>query len=116
MGDVDLVWHEHILDTKNYEIDCMRLYGRFLNHRRARTPLEFAAIPESYARTKHRYAERFGAVPPARFWGAETDASSMCGGGEPPAGFQQAPAPSSNSSGTNSDANGGNSKKTGEVA
>lgn len=101
-SDVDLVWHEHILDTMNYGPDCIKLFGRFLNHRRARTPSEFALIPPAYQRTKGRYAERFGGSPPPRFWGAETDASSMCGGGGPPAGFQQVVPADSNGTSTGS--------------
>merc|ERR1719487_2556308 len=47
---VDLVWHEHLLDTTNYAEDCQRLFGRFLHHRRARTQAEFADIPNGYER------------------------------------------------------------------
>merc|ERR1719473_1013314 len=43
--DVDLVWHEHIMDTLNYKADCVYLFGRMIHHRRARTPSELAAIP-----------------------------------------------------------------------
>merc|ERR1712232_1094658 len=43
-SDVDLVWHEHIMDTENYVADNRRLFGRFLHHRRARTAEEFADI------------------------------------------------------------------------
>jgi hypothetical protein len=28
----DLIWHEHMLDTKRYAQDCGRLFGRFLHH------------------------------------------------------------------------------------
>jgi len=80
-SDLDLVWHEHIQDTLNYAEDCRGLFGRFLHHRRARTSGEKAAIPESYGRTKRRYKERFGTDPSPQFWGAATEASSMCGGG-----------------------------------
>jgi len=80
-SDVDLVWHEHIMDSENYAVDCNALFGRFLHHRRARTPAELAQIPESYSQTKRVYAERFGVAPPAQFWGPSTEAASMCGGG-----------------------------------
>ena len=30
--DIDLIWHSHILDTINYQIDCEMLFGRFLHH------------------------------------------------------------------------------------
>lgn len=28
----DEFWHHHILDTRKYEADCQRLFGRFLHH------------------------------------------------------------------------------------
>ena len=31
-GEIDSVWHVHILDTKNYADDCNMLFGKFLNH------------------------------------------------------------------------------------
>jgi len=78
--DVDLVWHEHIIDTLSYQADSSRLWGRFMHHKRARTPSEVSEIPEGYERTKRQYLAHFGAEPPARFWGSEI-ATSMCGGG-----------------------------------
>ncbi len=30
--DVDEVWHAHLLHTKDYLRDCMRVFGRFLHH------------------------------------------------------------------------------------
>ncbi len=35
-GDVDEVWHLHILDTRKYLIDCHEAFGRFIHH----TPFE----------------------------------------------------------------------------
>jgi len=29
---VDLVWHEHILDTQRYKADSQRLFGRYIHH------------------------------------------------------------------------------------
>lgn len=80
-SDVDLVWHEHLLDSKNYEADCKNLWGRFLHHRRARSHVEIEAIPMSYAHTKIEYRRRFNQEPPVVFWGHSTKAASMCGGG-----------------------------------
>jgi len=99
-SDVDLVWHEHIMDTLNYAADCRRIFGHFLHHRRARTPEEFSAIPESYSRTKDVYARRYGVRPPSQFWGENTTAASMCGGGSniDPYRTVPAPAPSGGSS------------------
>lgn len=30
--DIDVVWHEHILHTNKYAIDCQKMFGRFLHH------------------------------------------------------------------------------------
>merc|ERR1712232_106678 len=79
--DVDLVWHEHILDTKNYAVDCNNLFGRLLHHRRARSAADVAEIPLGYERSKRAYAIRFGKEPPAQYWGETTQSASMCGGG-----------------------------------
>lgn len=29
---VDLFWHQHILDTQQYESDCRKIFGYFLHH------------------------------------------------------------------------------------
>lgn len=29
---IDIVWHHHILDTKRYEHDCIKLTGRIIHH------------------------------------------------------------------------------------
>lgn len=29
---IDAFWHQHILDTKKYENDCLELFGRFVHH------------------------------------------------------------------------------------
>ena len=31
-GEIDRIWHEHILDTRQYATDCMELFGGFLHH------------------------------------------------------------------------------------
>jgi hypothetical protein len=31
-GDIDRFWHEHILDTRRYEADCLELFGKPLHH------------------------------------------------------------------------------------
>jgi len=79
--DVDAVWHEHVLDTENYALDCQHMWGRYVHHRRVRTAAERADIPTSYALTKQRYAAHFGAVAPPAYWGSDTQAASLCGGG-----------------------------------
>lgn len=31
-SDIDEVWHQHILHTNKYAIDCQKLFGKFLHH------------------------------------------------------------------------------------
>ncbi len=31
-GEIDRIWHEHILDTRQYSKDCLELFGGFLHH------------------------------------------------------------------------------------
>jgi hypothetical protein len=31
-GSVDKFWHQHILDTEKYAIDCQNLFGYFVHH------------------------------------------------------------------------------------
>ena len=31
--NMDKIWHEHILDTKNYFKDCESIFGKYLHHR-----------------------------------------------------------------------------------
>lgn len=31
-GEIDRIWHEHILDTRQYATDCLELFGGFLHH------------------------------------------------------------------------------------
>jgi hypothetical protein len=30
--NVDIVWHHHILDTSQYQKDCLEVFGHFLHH------------------------------------------------------------------------------------
>jgi hypothetical protein len=30
--EIDEIWHHHILDTYQYEQDCLRIFGQFLHH------------------------------------------------------------------------------------
>src|ERR1022692_2458665 len=30
--DIDLFWHQHILDTRAYAKDCQLIFGKFLHH------------------------------------------------------------------------------------
>jgi hypothetical protein len=61
--DMDLVWHEHILDTQPYFDDTARVFGRYLHHEPGREPTG-ARTPElekSFRRTCELYRQEFGA-------------------------------------------------------
>jgi hypothetical protein len=30
--ELDNLWHEHILDTRKYEIDCRNIFGSIIHH------------------------------------------------------------------------------------
>lgn len=55
--DADILWHNHIVDTRKYEDDCKAAFGRFLHH---------APGLHAKARTAARqaYLSEFGRVPP----------------------------------------------------
>lgn len=58
-GDIDEIWHGHILDTQAYQEDCLRIAGHFIHH----TP-SFGADKEpdddSLLQTCQEYKRLFG--------------------------------------------------------
>jgi hypothetical protein len=60
-GVVDEFWHEHIIDTLNYERMCIAVAGRFIHH----VPTDGENIdPTDYERTLKYLADAFGDVSP----------------------------------------------------
>lgn len=62
--DVDLVWHNHILDTSKYASDCEMLFGRFVHHfpylgLQGKTDKEKWA--SAFGETEQLFDEHFGA-------------------------------------------------------
>jgi hypothetical protein len=67
---VDEMWHQHILDTMAYALDCEALFGRFLHHYPyfgMRDEAEAQQLHDAYADTIERYVAAFG-DPPAGTW------------------------------------------------
>lgn len=63
---VDEVWHLHLLDSRDYfDRFCPTVLGRTLHHRPGRPAPD---RDPAYERTRARYAEEFGAPPPADVW------------------------------------------------
>ena len=59
--DIDKVWHQHILHTRDYANDCQRLFGAFLHHAPASgDEAEQASMGFGFEKTQARYAELFG--------------------------------------------------------
>ena len=60
--DVDKVWHQHILHTRDYASDCQRVFGAFLHHAPGSEDSEAAQghVRANAAKTQARYAELFG--------------------------------------------------------
>jgi hypothetical protein len=60
--DIDLLWHEHILDTKPYFQDTARIFGRYLHHEPGRAPtgMRTPDLEKSFRRTCELYRQEFG--------------------------------------------------------
>lgn len=59
---IDKFWHAHILDTKNYYADCLRLFGEFLHHYPyfgKRGDLDREELDRMFQRTKAMYLKLF---------------------------------------------------------
>lgn len=63
---VDEFWHAHILDTNNYQIDCMKIFGAFLHHYPyfgIYDEVDQKNLETTFKRTKELYQIWFGAYP-----------------------------------------------------
>lgn len=61
--DIDLFWHQHILDTRAYADDCDRVFGEFIHHFPyfgMRGDEDARALESSFERTKAIYVALFG--------------------------------------------------------
>lgn len=69
---VDVVWHAHLLYTRNYwDALCRDVLGRPLHHEPATgDSADAAKLDDWYARTLASYAAIFGEPPPADVWPA----------------------------------------------
>lgn len=89
---VDLVWHEHILDTQEYRRDSQRLFGRYMHHAPSFGDNEDEAVMEEKKEMVAQqqemlqlYAKLFGDEPRAQFWPqAQASASPQMGEGRLP--------------------------------
>lgn len=79
-GDVDEIWHEHILDTLNYAEMCDRIAGTFIHHVPAAGSSD-AEIQAGYRLTLSDLERHFGG-PDLSVWPVKTDIDGVanCGG------------------------------------
>lgn len=67
---VDEMWHQHILDTMAYALDCDAIFGSFLHHYPyfgMRDEAELQELHDAYADTVECYRAAFG-EPQAETW------------------------------------------------
>lgn len=63
IGDIDRMWHQHILDTRKYPIDSDMLFGYFLHHDQyfgMRGEEDRCALEAASEETRVRYRTLFG--------------------------------------------------------
>jgi hypothetical protein len=61
--DIDLFWHQHILDTRAYARDCERVFGEFIHHFPyfgMRGEEDALDLRDSFEETKALYMRLFG--------------------------------------------------------
>lgn len=60
--DVDIFWHQHILDTEKYAQDCDEIFGYFLHHYPyfgMNGPQDEQNLMDAFEETKQLYADHF---------------------------------------------------------
>ncbi|MAZ40340.1 MAG: hypothetical protein CMF49_09515 [Legionellales bacterium] len=59
--DIDEVWHNHILYTKNYTQDCQALCGRYIHHIPSDpdNTFELTSLSSNFEETKRLYQQEF---------------------------------------------------------
>lgn len=69
--EVDQMWHQHILFTRDYAAMCDRVCGRFIHHKPCESDEEQVRLSKDYqANTLPLMRQMFGEVDPA-FWSAD---------------------------------------------
>jgi hypothetical protein len=72
---VDELWHDFLIDTREYRKFCQTMTGRFIDH----VPLE-NPNPDAYQNSLRLIEASFG-YRDHRFWPSSTSAASGCDGG-----------------------------------
>lgn len=77
-GDIDLFWHQHILDTRAYAKDCEFVFGEFLHHFPyfgMRSEEDAQDLLDSFEKTKVFYERLFGEQYTKDYYGEHSDKS-----------------------------------------
>lgn len=62
-NQIDIFWHEHILDTQKYDVDCQQIFGYFLHHfpyLGLRGEEDIINVERGFSETETLYKEVFG--------------------------------------------------------
>ncbi len=79
--DIDLFWHQHILDTRAYVEDCQRVFGYFLHHfpyLGMRGEEDAKELVNRFEETKVVYARIFGEDYCAEFEDSDASRCHKC--------------------------------------
>ena len=66
---MDIIWHHHILDTKNYHNDCNNIFGFYLHHKPTFEEVK-SASPSGKENLIRHYEELFFDTPKGEEYGA----------------------------------------------
>jgi hypothetical protein len=94
LPDVDIVWHNHILDTKKYREDCEEALGFFLDHYPylgIRYEGDKINLEKANNISMELYHREYGRYPNASF---TSEVPPACSGSYPPPGSPPPPPPS----------------------
>ena len=71
--DIDTVWHSHILDTRKYQKDCQKLFGKYLHHSPYGSEDGEEPLQNNFYRTLELVAKEFPELVPKRFLGGSDE-------------------------------------------
>ena len=76
--EIDLVWHCHILNTRQYRQDCQNLFGHYLDHDPCESPDQATdpSLLAAFGQTKLLFERHFGA---GSFENCVKDGAAACG-------------------------------------
>jgi hypothetical protein len=58
--EIDEVWHNHILHTKQYHNDCQKIFGRYLHHMPSDgSEADTQQLAENFKKTRDLYFQEF---------------------------------------------------------